>query len=106
MTSRRRSPMSRQSGQARKSDGKFAIRPVWAFCGDAKTQREMGAQALAKEASEEIDAAGMRGLVLFPSDENLSARTGETCALGLNLFSADVDVAFTLLEDYLKGVLS
>ena len=86
--------------------GRFSVWPVWAFCGDAKTQREMDAQALAKEASAEIDAAGMRGLVLFPSDENLSARTGEMCSLGLSLFSADVDAAFTLLEDYLRGVLS
>ena len=86
--------------------GKFSVWPVWAFCGDAKTQRAMDAQTLAKEAADEIDAAGRCGLVLFPADENLSAWTGETCVLGLNLFSADADAAFTSIEKFLKGVLS
>ena len=86
------------------ADGKFAIRPVWAFCGDAKTQSELDANRLAKEASAEIDAAGMSGLALFPSDENVVAWTGESCAQGLNLFSSDA--VCDRLEDYLKGVLS
>ena len=86
------------------ADGKFAVRPVWAFCGDAKTQSELDANRLAKEASAEINAAGMSGLALFPSDENVVAWTGESCAQGLNLFSSDV--VCDRLEDYLKGVLS
>lgn len=85
-------------------DGKFAVRPVWAFCGDAKTQSELDANRLAKEASAEIDAAGMSGLALFPSDENVVAWTGEACAQGLNLFSSDA--VCDRLEDYLKGVMS
>lgn len=86
------------------ADGKFAVRPVWAFCGDAKTQSELDANRLAKEASAEIEAAGMSGLALFPSDENVVAWTGESCAQGLNLFSSDS--VCDRLEDYLKGVLS
>ena len=77
---------------------------MWAFCGDAKTQSELDANRLAKEASAEIDAAGMGGLALFPSDENVVACTGEACAQGLNLFSSDA--VCDLLEDYLKGVLA
>ena len=49
-------------------------------------------------------AAGMCGLALFPSDENVVAWTGESCAQGLNLFSSDA--VCDQLEDYLKGVLS
>jgi hypothetical protein len=77
---------------------------VWAFCGDAKTQSELDANRLAKEASAEIDAAGMSGLALFPSDENVVAWTGEACAQGLNLFSSDA--VCDRLENYLKGVMS
>lgn len=86
------------------ADGKFAVRPVWAFCEDVKTQSEMDVNRLAKEASAEIDAAGIGGLALFPSDENVVAWTGEACAQGLNLFSSDA--VCDRLEDYLKGVLS
>ena len=85
------------------ADGKFVVRPVWAFCGDAKTQSEFDANRLAKEASAEIDLAGMGGLALFPSDENVVAWTGEACAQGLNLFAADA--VCDQLEGYLKGVL-
>lgn len=90
------------------ADGKFAVRPVWAFCGDAKTQNEMDANRLAKEASAEIDSAGMCGLALFPSDEKepIVKWVGEACVEGLNLFSADVNLVFDQLENYLKGVLS
>ena len=84
--------------------GKFAVRPVWAFCGDAKTQSELDANRLAKESSAEIDSAGMSGLALFPSDENVVAWTGESCAQGLDIFSSDS--VCDRLEDYLKGVLS
>ena len=86
------------------AEGKFAVRPVWAFCGDAKTQSELDANRLAKEASAEIDSAGMSGLALFPSDENVVAWTGESCAQGLDIFSSDS--VCDRLEDYLKGVLS
>ena len=86
------------------AEGKFAVRPVWAFCGDAKTQSELDANRLAKESSAEIDSAGMSGLALFPSDENVVAWTGESCAQGLDIFSSDS--VCDRLEDYLKGVLS
>ena len=88
------------------ADGKFIIRPVWAFCDDAKTQSEMDANILAQEASAEIDAEGMHGLILFPADENVVAWTGKACAMGINLFSADADAVFGQLGEYVKGVLS
>ncbi len=88
------------------SAGRFAAWPVWTFCDDAKTQCEFDARNLAQAASAEIAAEGMHGLVLFPSEENVVAWTGDVCALGVNLFSSDVDAAFCQIEDYLKGVLS
>ena len=68
------------------------------------TQSELDANRLAKEASAEIDSAGMSGLALFPSDENVVAWTGESCAQGLDIFSSDS--VCDRLEDYLKGALS
>ena len=88
------------------ADGNFVVRPVWAFCGDVKTQHDMDSKKLAQEVSAEIDAGGMCGLALFHSEENVSAWTGEACAQGLNLFSSDADAVCDLLEGYLKGVLS
>ncbi len=88
--------------------GKFAIRPVWAFCEDSKVQNTLDANRLAREASAEIDSAGLCGLALFPSDEKepIVKWTGEACVAGLNLFSANADAVFDQLENYLKGVLS
>lgn len=87
-------------------NGNFSIRPVWAFCSDAKVESELDVRELAKEASLEIDSAGMNGLALFPADENVVARSGNASAMGLNAFSGNLNAVFDHLENYLKDALS
>ena len=89
-----------------KGGGRFVSRPVWAFCRDAKCQREFSPERTAKAAAAELDGAAVAGLCVFPAEKNVAVQYGDACCLGLNVFSHGIDEVIVGLARYVEGVLS